>query len=108
MPPRKKIAAKPPAAAAKAQSTNTGVNNTAANAAAAVPLNGRALPTKEAELFRQVLNYYETKQFKTGLAAVQQILDLYPEHGGEFEAPHANDGCFGADCVRPPTQSHLR
>jgi hypothetical protein len=42
----------------------------------------RLLPSKEASLFREVLNLYESKQLKKGLKAADQILKKFPEHGG--------------------------
>lgn len=42
----------------------------------------RLLPSKEAALFREVLNLYETKQLKKGQKAADQILKKFPEHGG--------------------------
>ncbi|GAB7348405.1 hypothetical protein MBLNU459_g6838t1 [Dothideomycetes sp. NU459] len=39
------------------------------------------LPSKEASLFRQVVQSYETKQYKKGLKAAEQILKKYPNHG---------------------------
>jgi hypothetical protein len=42
----------------------------------------RVLPSKEAALFREVLNLYETKQLKKGQKTADQILKKFPEHGG--------------------------
>lgn len=39
------------------------------------------LQTKDAGLFRQVLKCYETKQYKKGLKAAEQILKRNPNHG---------------------------
>ncbi|KZV76643.1 N-terminal acetyltransferase A, auxiliary subunit [Peniophora sp. CONT] len=41
----------------------------------------RALPTKESGLFREVLNLYESRQYKKALKAADTILKKYPEHG---------------------------
>ncbi|TFY68467.1 hypothetical protein EVG20_g3546 [Dentipellis fragilis] len=41
----------------------------------------RALPLKEAGLFREVLTLYETRQLKKGLKAADTILKKFPEHG---------------------------
>lgn len=41
----------------------------------------QALPGKEANLFRQVVRHYETKQYKKGIKAADQILKKFPEHG---------------------------
>ena len=45
--------------------------------------NERQLPSKEQALFRQIVKYYETKNYKKGLKAAEQILKKFPEHGGE-------------------------
>lgn len=42
----------------------------------------KALPSKEAGLFRELLNFYETRQLKKGLKTADQILKKFPEHGG--------------------------
>ncbi|CAJ2512627.1 Uu.00g007460.m01.CDS01 [Anthostomella pinea] len=39
------------------------------------------LSTKENSLFRQVIRYYEDKQYKRGLKAAEQILKKNPKHG---------------------------
>ncbi|KAK6495345.1 hypothetical protein TWF481_003369 [Arthrobotrys musiformis] len=39
------------------------------------------LASKEASLFRNVLKFYETKQYKKGLKAAEQILKKNPKHG---------------------------
>ncbi|KAK4702781.1 N-alpha-acetyltransferase 15/16, NatA auxiliary subunit, partial [Phenoliferia sp. Uapishka_3] len=41
----------------------------------------RALPSKEQALFRQVLQQYETKQWKKGLKTAESILKTRPDHG---------------------------
>jgi len=41
----------------------------------------RELPSKESALFKQILKYYEFKQYKKGLKAAEQILKKFPEHG---------------------------
>ncbi|KAA1473007.1 N-terminal acetyltransferase A, auxiliary subunit [Dentipellis sp. KUC8613] len=41
----------------------------------------RALPSKEAGLFREVLTLYEARQLKKGLKAADTILKKFPEHG---------------------------
>lgn len=43
----------------------------------------RALPLKEASLFKEVLTMYEARQLKKGLKTADQILKKFPEHGGE-------------------------
>ena len=52
----------------------------------AIPQN-RLLPSKEASLFREVLNLYESKQLKKGQKTADQILKKFPEHGGMIEIP---------------------
>jgi hypothetical protein len=42
----------------------------------------RALSSKEASLFRELLSQYETRQLKKGLKSADQILKKVPEHGG--------------------------
>ena len=41
----------------------------------------RELPSKEEQLFKQVVKFYETKQYKKGLKAADAILKHFPEHG---------------------------
>jgi hypothetical protein len=50
-------------------------------AAPAIPPK-RLLPSKEASLFREVLNLYESKQLKKAQKTSDQILKKFPEHGG--------------------------
>ncbi|ORY88359.1 NMDA receptor-regulated protein 1-domain-containing protein [Leucosporidium creatinivorum] len=79
MAPRKKPSAKAPvkpAAAAQATAQPQPIVP-----APKGPVDNRALPKKESELFRQVLQLYETKQFTTGLKTVNQILENFPDHG---------------------------
>jgi len=42
---------------------------------------GRHLPKKESDLFKSIAKHYETKQYKKGLKAADQILKKYPDHG---------------------------
>ncbi|XP_038897483.1 LOW QUALITY PROTEIN: N-terminal acetyltransferase A complex auxiliary subunit NAA15-like [Benincasa hispida] len=42
---------------------------------------GASLPPKEANLFKLIVKSYETKQYKKGLKAADQILKKFPEHG---------------------------
>jgi hypothetical protein len=46
----------------------------------ATPSN-QPLPTKEAGLFRQVVKYYEGKQYKKAIKAADTILKKFPDHG---------------------------
>lgn len=43
--------------------------------------NNQVLPSKEATLFRHLVQNYETKQYKKGLKAAEQILRKHPNHG---------------------------
>ena len=42
---------------------------------------GQVLPVKEQGLFKQVVKLYETKQYKKGLKAAEQLLKKFPDHG---------------------------
>jgi peptide alpha-N-acetyltransferase len=42
---------------------------------------GRPLPKKESDLFKNVVKFYESKQYKKGLKAADAILKRYPNHG---------------------------
>jgi len=43
--------------------------------------NTRALPRKEADLFKSIVKFYETKQYKKGLKASDAVLRKFPNHG---------------------------
>ncbi|KAK3114076.1 hypothetical protein LTR53_007970 [Teratosphaeriaceae sp. CCFEE 6253] len=43
--------------------------------------NSQQLPSKEQTLFRHVVQNYESKQYKKGLKAAEQILRKHPNHG---------------------------
>lgn len=43
----------------------------------------RALPSKEASTFKELLNLYETRQLKKAQKAADSILKKFPEHGGK-------------------------
>lgn len=43
--------------------------------------NNQTLPSKEASLFRHLVQNYESKQYKKGLKAAEQILRKHPSHG---------------------------
>lgn len=43
--------------------------------------DNQTLPSKEQGLFRQVVKYYETKQYKKALKAADQVLKKFPDHG---------------------------
>jgi hypothetical protein len=42
---------------------------------------GRPLPKKEADLFKNVVKFYESKQYKKGLKNAETILKRFPNHG---------------------------
>lgn len=42
---------------------------------------GRPLPKKEQDKFREVVKHYETKQYKKGAKAADAILKKFPRHG---------------------------
>ncbi|KDE04801.1 hypothetical protein MVLG_04765 [Microbotryum lychnidis-dioicae p1A1 Lamole] len=77
MPPRRK----PAAGKLSAKSTSTAAATTELNDDPPTTVQNRALPKREAELFRQVLTLYENKQFTKGLETVEAILKGFPEHG---------------------------
>lgn len=39
------------------------------------------LPGKEAALFRQIVKFYELKQYKKGMKAAEAVLKKFPDHG---------------------------
>ena len=43
--------------------------------------NDNRLPRKEADLFKSIVKFYETKQYKKGLKAADGILRKFPNHG---------------------------
>lgn len=43
--------------------------------------DSQTLPSKESSLFRTVVKYYETKQYKKAIKAADQILKKFPDHG---------------------------
>jgi peptide alpha-N-acetyltransferase len=43
--------------------------------------NNQVLPAKEQTLFRHLVQNYETKQYKKGIKAAEQILRKHPNHG---------------------------
>ncbi|KAJ7599220.1 NMDA receptor-regulated protein 1-domain-containing protein [Mycena floridula] len=49
--------------------------------ASATPAAKRQLPSKEATLFKELLNLYETRQLKKGVKTADLILKKFPEHG---------------------------
>ncbi len=45
--------------------------------------------------FRSVVKFYETKQYKKGLKAVDQILKKFPEHGESLAMKGLIQNCLG-------------
>ncbi|KAI9015949.1 NMDA receptor-regulated protein 1-domain-containing protein [Hyaloraphidium curvatum] len=45
------------------------------------PQRPSTLPGKEAALFRQIIKFYELKQYKKGMKAAEAVLKKVPEHG---------------------------
>jgi len=43
--------------------------------------DSQILPPKENGLFRQVVKFYETKQYKKAIKAADQVLKKYSDHG---------------------------
>ena len=57
-------------------------NNSSSNAANNPQAGqGRPLPKKEADIFKNVIKFYESKQYKKGLKNADAILKRYPNHG---------------------------
>lgn len=42
---------------------------------------GRPLPKKEQDLFKNVVKFYESKNYKKGMKNADQILKRFPNHG---------------------------
>jgi tetratricopeptide (TPR) repeat protein len=61
----------------------------------------RALPSKEASLFKELLTLYETRQLKKGQKTADLILKKFPEHGGEINSAIAED----LNEPRPPVET---
>jgi len=55
------------------------------------------LPQKENTLFKQIVKYYETKQYKKGLKAAETILKKFPQHGETLAMKGLTINCMGAD-----------
>jgi len=53
----------------------------AAAAAAAPKADEQVLPLKDQTLFKQVLRFYETKQYKKAMKSADAILKKHPNHG---------------------------
>ncbi|KAF2869769.1 NMDA receptor-regulated protein 1 [Massariosphaeria phaeospora] len=74
------------------------------------------LPSKENTLFKSLVKHYETKQYKKGLKAAEQILRKFPSHG-DTQAMKAlilnsqghNDEAFalGKEALKHDMRSHV-
>lgn len=68
----------------------------ATSAAPVTALAGEgALPKKEQELFRTVVNCYETKKYKKGMKNAEIILKKYPNHGETLAMKGLITNCLG-------------
>ena len=58
--------------------------------------DNQLLPSKEQGLFRQVVKYYETKQYKKALKAADQVLKKFPDHGEtlSMKVQHSSSACL--------------
>ena len=67
---------------------------------------GRPLPKKEADLFKNVIKFYESKQLKKAIKNADLILKRYPNHGetlcmkGLIVNAMANSGIVGVDSMK--------
>ena len=67
---------------------------------------GRPLPKKEADLFKNVIKFYESKQLKKAIKNADLILKRYPNHGetlcmkGLIVNAMANSGLVGVDSLK--------
>jgi hypothetical protein len=71
------------AASSSSSSTDNNSSSSNANTATNNPQagQGRPLPKKEADIFKNVIKFYESKQYKKGLKNADAILKRYPNHG---------------------------
>lgn len=56
---------------------------------------GRALPKKEQDLFRNVVKHYEMKQYKKAIKQSDAILKKYPKHGETLAMKGLTLNCMG-------------
>lgn len=73
----------------------------------------QTLPSKEGNLFRQIVKFYETKQYKKGLKAADQIMKKFPEHGETLAMKGLTLNCLerkeeAYDLVRRGLKANLR
>jgi hypothetical protein len=67
---------------AASSSSSTDITHSSSNAANNPQAGqGRPLPKKEADIFKNVIKFYESKQYKKGLKNADAILKRYPNHG---------------------------
>ena len=59
------------------------------------------LPSKEANYLRQIVKFYELKQYKKGIKMADQILKKFPEHG----ETHALKG-LTLNCLDKKTEAY--
>jgi len=57
----------------------------------------QTLPPKEAAVFKNVVQFYEKKQYKKGVKAADQILKKHPEHGETLAMKGLTINCLGDD-----------
>ena len=60
--------------------------------AAAAAASNKTLPAKESQLFKQLLQQYEQKQWKKGVKTADTILKTKPDHGGEARGSCSAEG----------------
>ncbi len=53
------------------------------------------LPKKEAEIFKTIVNCYETKQYDKGLKSAETILKRFPKHGETLAMKGLILNCIG-------------
>ena len=56
---------------------------------------GRPLPKKEADLFKSVIKFYETKLYKKGIKTAESILKKFPNHGETLAMKGLLLNCMG-------------
>lgn len=56
---------------------------------------GRPLPKKESDLFKNVVKHYEMKQYKKGVKASDTILKRFPNHGETLAMKGLTLNCMG-------------
>eukprot|EP00741_Cyanophora_paradoxa_P025685 tig00000388_g24787.t1 len=74
---------------------------------------GKVLPSKENALFKSIVKFYETKQYKKGLKAADTILKKFAEHGETLAMKGLILNCLnrkaeGYECVRKGLKYDLK